>query len=91
MGSAQERILDKVWRGQQAGIIFDWALGRMHVYFPSSRKAIAQGFLAGTIATNLTPPNALRGPAYHLPTVMSKFLNSGAPLNGGRIWWRANP
>jgi predicted amidohydrolase len=91
MGSAQERILDKGWRRQQAGIIFGWAHGRMHVYFPSIRKAIAQGFLADTMATDLTPPNALHGPAHHLPTVMSKFLNLGAPLNGGRIWWRANP
>ena len=80
MGPAQERILDEVWRAQQAGIIFDCAHGRMHFYFPLIRKAIAQGFLPDTIATDLTLPNALHGPAHNLPIVMSKFLNMGVLL-----------
>ena len=80
MGPTQERILDEVWRARQAGIIFDYAHGRMHFYLPLIRKAITHGFLPDPIATDLTLPNGLHGPAHNLPTVMSKFLNMGVPL-----------
>jgi dihydroorotase len=64
---------------QRHGIIFDCAHGRNHFNFRMTKRALDQGFLTDTISTDLTLTT--RGPVWDLPTIMTKLLHFGMPLD----------
>jgi dihydroorotase len=80
MGQEKQFVLKEVVEAQRAGIIFDCAHGRSHFNFRMIEKALDQGFLPDTISTDLTTTSATNGPAWDLPTTMTKLLHFGMPL-----------
>jgi dihydroorotase len=81
MGEEKQFVLKEVVEAQRHGIIFDCAHGRNHFSFPMIEKALDQGFLPGTISTDLTFTSATRGPVWDLTTTMSKLLHFGMKLD----------
>ena len=81
MGQEKQFVLKEVVEAQRAGVIFDCAHGRSHFNFRMIEKALDQGFLPDTISTDLTTTSATQGPAWDLPTTMTKLLHFGMPLD----------
>jgi dihydroorotase len=64
----------------ERGIIFDVGHGAGSFSFPVAEAALEQGFLPNTISTD-QHTYSVYGPAYDLPSVMSKFLYMGLSLD----------
>ncbi len=77
--NSQGEVLPELWEAKKRGITIDIGHGMGSFAFESARKAIAQGFLPDTISTDIHCLS-IDGPAYDLPTTMSKMLNLGIPL-----------
>lgn len=73
------QILPELWEAQERGVIMDIGHGMGSFSFESARRAIAQGFLPDAISSDIHAL-CIDGPAYDLPTTMSKLLNLGVPL-----------
>ena len=91
MGLERQLILKEVVEAQRHGVIFDCAHGRGHFNFPLIEKALDQGFLPDTISTDLTFPNATRGPVFDMTTTMSKLLHFGVTLDDVVLRATASP
>ena len=77
---ADGRVLPEVLDARKRGIIFDIGNGRSgHIAWDVAERAMAQGFLPDTISSDLTGPGRTDR-AFDLPTVLSKFLMLGMPL-----------
>lgn len=57
--------------------MFDRTHGRSHFSFRMIEKGREHGFLADTISSNRTMTSALNGPAWDVPTTMTKLLHFG--------------
>lgn len=76
---SQGRVLPELWKAKERGVIIDIGHGMGSFTFESARQAIAQGFLPDTISSDIHCLS-IDGPAYDLPTTMSKLLNLGVSL-----------
>jgi len=75
------RILPEVRAARRRGIRFDFGNGRNeHWSWAVAESALAQGFPPDTISTDLDGVGR-NEQVFNLPTVMSKFLTLGMPLN----------
>jgi dihydroorotase len=75
------RILPEVRAARRRGIRFDFGNGRNeHWTWAVAESALAQGFPPDTISTDLDGVGRTEQ-VFDLPTVMSKFLTLGMPLN----------
>ncbi len=75
------RILPEVRAARRRGIRFDFGNGRNeHWTWAVAQSALAQGFPPDTISTDLEVVGRT-DQVFDLPTVMSKFLTLGMPLN----------
>jgi dihydroorotase len=72
-------LLQVVRDAQANGIFFDVGHGRGGFSFAAARRALEQGFLPDTLATDISLYAAV-DPRFHLPTVMSKLMALGATL-----------
>ena len=73
------RVLSVVHAARQRGVIFDVGHGSGSFAFETARMALRDGFPPDTISTDLHT-HSIKGPAFDLPTTMSKFLALGMPL-----------
>jgi dihydroorotase len=74
-GNVQPEFFDAVKRG----VILDVGHGAASFKWKVARKGIEQGIKPDTISTDLHK-GSYNGPAYDMPTVMSKFLHLGLSL-----------
>ena len=74
-GNVQPEFFDAVKRG----VIMDVGHGAGSFRWPVAEKGIEQGIKPDTISTDLHA-NSFNGPAYDMPTTMSKFLHLGLSL-----------
>jgi dihydroorotase len=82
-----EGILDPLGRvkpfvraAAERGVRFDVGHGRGSFSWRVTERALAEGFLPGTISSDLHTHN-LDGPVFDLPTTLSKFLHLGLSLD----------
>ena len=75
------KVLAEVRDARKRGILFDFGNGRLrHWTWEMARRAIDQDFLPDTISTDLNPVSRT-DQVFNLPTVMSKFLLLGMPVD----------
>ena len=87
---ANGKIIPEVREARDRGIIFDPAQGQTHFSFDVAEKCIQQGFLCETISTDLTVVTVERR-VFDLPTMVSKFMAIGVPLEKAVAMVTANP
>ncbi len=75
----QGRVWEEVREARRRGVVFDVGHGYGSFSWDVAEAAINDGFEPDTISTDLHRL-CIHGPAYDLPTTMSKFLALGAPL-----------
>ncbi len=74
-------ILPAVLAARHRGVWFDVGNGRMgHLRWDIVDRVLKEGFLPDTFSTDWTPQGLTAG-VIDFPNVMSKFLNSGMPLD----------
>ncbi|HCP34283.1 MAG TPA: amidohydrolase/deacetylase family metallohydrolase [Deltaproteobacteria bacterium] len=73
------RTLDAVHDARARGVLLDVGHGAASFSFEVMRYALDQGIDADLISTDLHH-NSIQGPAFDLPTTLSKLLNLGMPL-----------
>ncbi len=87
---ASGKIIPEAREARDRGVIFDPAQGQTHFSFDVAEKCIQQGFLCDTISTDLTVVT-VEGRVFDLPTMVSKFLALGVPLEKAVAMVTANP
>lgn len=70
------RVVDAAREARARGVLFDVGHGGGSFSFPVAEAALDQGFPPDTISTDLHS-KCLDGPAFDLPTTLSKFLALG--------------
>ncbi len=87
---ANGKIKPSVMAARDRGVLFDIGHGAGSFNFEIARKALDQGFLPDTISTDVYDAS-INGPAFDMPTTMSKMLYLG--MNFDEILARstANP
>lgn len=79
---ATTRLLEpSVLAARKNGVLFDTGHGAGSFAWTVAELAAQAGFWPDTISTDLHK-ESYQGPAYDLPTVMSRMLHLGMPLNG---------
>ena len=74
------RVFPEVREARRRGILFDIGNGRNgHITWEMAERAIEQDFLPDTISSDLTAPG-MTFRVFDFPTVLSKFLLLGMPL-----------
>jgi dihydroorotase len=73
------RVLPELWEARERGIVIDIGHGMGSFSFESAEACLAQGFLPDVISSDVHAL-CIDGPAYDLPTTMSKLLCLGMPL-----------
>lgn len=73
------RILPELWEARERGVIIDIGHGMGSFSFESAEACLAQGFLPDVISSDVHAL-CIDGPAYDLPTTMSKLLSLGMSL-----------
>lgn len=76
---ATRRIDPVVWEARERGVIFDIGHGQGSFNWTVAEIAISEGFWPQVISTDLHSGN-VDGPAYDLPTVMTRLYHLGMPL-----------
>lgn len=71
-GKVRKSVLD----ARARGVLFDVGHGLGSFNFEAARKALADGFVADTISTDIYNSN-VKGPVFDLPTTMSKMMHLG--------------
>jgi dihydroorotase len=75
------RVFPEVREARRRGILFDIGNGRNgHITWEVAERAIDQDFLPDTISSDLTAPG-ITFRVFDFPTVLSKFLLLGVPLD----------
>jgi dihydroorotase len=75
-----DRVFPEVREAAERGVLFDVGHGYGSFRWQVAEAALEQGFLPGTLSTDLHSMN-LHGPVYDMPTTMSKFLLLGLSLD----------
>lgn len=70
------KVKQSVREARRRGVLFDVGHGLGSFNFEAARKALADGFIADTISTDIYNLN-LKGPVFDMPTTMSKLLYLG--------------
>jgi dihydroorotase len=70
------KVKQSVRDARARGVLFDVGHGLGSFNFEAARKALADGFVADTISTDIYNLN-VKGPVYDMPTTMSKMLYLG--------------
>ncbi len=73
------QIIPELREARQRGVIIDIGHGIGSFSFKVAHALLEQGFFPDTISSDIHTLS-LQGPAYDLPTVMSKFLNLGMDI-----------
>ncbi|HEV7967623.1 MAG TPA: amidohydrolase/deacetylase family metallohydrolase [Candidatus Acidoferrales bacterium] len=84
------RIIPEAREARERGVIFDPAQGQTHFSFDVAEKCMQQGFLCDTISTDLTVVTVERR-VFDLPTMVSKFIALGVPLEKAVAMVTSNP
>jgi len=87
---ANGKIIPEAREARERGVIFDPAQGQTHFSFDVAEKCIQQGFLCETISTDLTVVTTERR-VFDLPTMVSKFMAIGVPLEKAVAMVTVNP
>jgi dihydroorotase len=87
---ANGKIIPEAREARERGVIFDPAQGQTHFSFDVAEKCIQQGFLCDTISTDLTIVTVERR-VFDLPTMVSKFMAIGVPLEKAVAMVTVNP
>ena len=87
---ANGKIIPEAREARERGVIFDPAQGQTHFSFDVTEKCMQQGFLCDTISTDLTAVTVERR-VFDLPTMVSKFMAIGVPLEKAVAMVTANP
>jgi dihydroorotase len=74
------QVLPELWTARDRGVVIDLGHGMGSFSFDSARACLAKGFLPDVISSDVHAL-CIDGPAYDLPTTMSKLLNLGMPLD----------
>jgi len=75
------RVLPEIREARRRGVLFDVGNGRMgHITWEVAERALQQDFLPDTISSDLTAASR-NYQVFNLPTVMSKFLLLGMPVD----------
>ena len=75
------RVLPEIREARRRGVLFDVGNGRMgHITWDVAERALQQDFLPDTISSDLTAASR-NYQVFSLPTVMSKFLLLGMPVD----------
>lgn len=74
------RILPELWEARGRGVVIDIGHGMGSFSFESAEACLAQGFLPDVTSSDVHAL-CINGPAYDLPTTMSKLLSLGMPLD----------
>lgn len=78
---ANGRVLPEARAARDRGVVFDVGNGRTgHLTWEVAERALQQGFLPGTISSDLTAPGRTDR-VFDFPTVLSKFLLLGMSLD----------
>jgi len=72
-------ILRCMYEARRRGVLMDLGHGRGGFSFQAAKGLLQQGFMVDVISSDLHV-YSINGPAYDLPTTMSKMLNLGMPL-----------
>lgn len=75
------KVRQSVLEARRRGVLFDVGHGLGSFNFEAARKALADGFVADTISTDIYNLNVIRGPVYDMPTTMSKMMHLGMPFD----------
>ncbi len=70
------KVRASVRKARERGVLFDVGHGLGSFNFEAARKALADGFLADTISTDIYNLN-VKGPVFDMPTTMSKLMYLG--------------
>jgi dihydroorotase len=70
------KVRQSVRDARARGVLFDVGHGLGSFNFEAARKALADGFVADTISTDIYNLN-VKGPVYDMPTTMSKMMYLG--------------
>jgi dihydroorotase len=73
------KILPEIKALKEAGLIFDIGHGTGSFSYDTAEAMLEQGYLPDVISTDIHQM-AIQGPAFDMPTTMSKFLNLGLTL-----------
>lgn len=73
---ASGKVLASVREARKRGVWFDVGHGLGSFNFEAARKALADGFVADTISTDIYNLN-VNGPVYDMPTTMTKLMHLG--------------
>jgi dihydroorotase len=87
---ANGKIIPEVREARDRGVIFDPGQGQTHLSFDVAEKCMQQGFLCDTISTDLTSVSVERR-VFDLPTMVSKFMAIGVPLEKAVAMVTINP
>ena len=71
------KVKESVRETRRRGVLFDVGHGLGSFNFEAARKALADGFVADTISTDIYNLNTTNGPVYDMPTTMSKMMYLG--------------
>ncbi|MSQ08877.1 MAG: amidohydrolase/deacetylase family metallohydrolase [Dehalococcoidia bacterium] len=74
------KVIDVARDARSRGVIFDVGHGAGSFAFETAEKAMADGFLPGTVSSDVHRYN-IRGPVYDLLTTLSKYLHMGLALD----------
>lgn len=87
---ANGKIIPEVKQARERGVIFDPAQGQTHFSFEVAEKCLQQDFPPDTISTDLTTVTVEKR-VFDLPTMVSKFMALGVPLEKAVAMVTANP
>jgi dihydroorotase len=73
-------VIPQVWEARQRGVVFDIGHGGGSFDFEVARAALANGFAADVISTDIHA-HSIHHSVYSLPETASKLLNLGAALD----------
>lgn len=76
---AGNRIRPEAWEARQRGVLFDIGHGSGSFSWQVARAALDQGFPPDSISTDVHN-GSINGPAFSMPSVMSKFYHLGMDL-----------
>ncbi len=74
------QVLPELWEARERGVVIDIGHGMGSFSFESARACLAQGFHPDVISSDVHAL-CIDGPAYDLPTTMSKLLNLSMALD----------
>ena len=74
------KVRPEAWEARERGVLFDIGHGSGSFSWEVAKAALDQGFPPDTISTDVHS-NSIDGPAFSMPSVMSKFLHLGMELN----------